>query len=189
RADVEALVGRPELAAAVLEHALIDERLQAVGEDVGGDARAAADVGEAAPAEQHLAHHQQRPPLADDRQRAGDRAVLILERAERHLAEHGTKMWLQNATACAYSCRMQRRWQVLTVVSIAVFMASLDLFIVNIAFPDIRADFPGTSVATLSWVLNAYAIVFAALLVPAGRLADRFGRRRGFLTGLGLFLA
>src|SRR3712207_1409687 len=83
----------------------------------------------------------------------------------------------------------RRRWHVLTVVSVAVFMASLDLFIVNIAFPDIRADFAGTSVAGVSWVLNAYAIVFAALLVPAGRLADRVGRRKTFLTGLTLFLA
>ena len=78
---------------------------------------------------------------------------------------------------------MQRRWQVLTLVSVATFVASLDLFIVNIAFPDIRADFGGASVGALSWVLNAYAIVFAALLVPAGRLADRAGRRRGFLGG------
>ena len=83
---------------------------------------------------------------------------------------------------------MQPRWKVLIVVSVAVFMASLDLFIVNIAFPDIRADFDGTSVAGVSWVLNAYAIVFAALLVPAGRLADRVGRKRTFLTGLGVFL-
>src|SRR5215213_1277277 len=79
---------------------------------------------------------------------------------------------------------MQRRWQVLTLVSVATFVASLDLFIVNIAFPDIRADLGGGSVGELSWVLNAYAIVFAALLVPAGRLADRAGRRRGFLGGL-----
>ena len=83
---------------------------------------------------------------------------------------------------------MQRRWQVLTLVSVATFVASLDLFIVNIAFPDIRADFGGASVGALSWVLNAYAIVFAALLVPAGRLADRTGRRRGFLGGLALFV-
>jgi EmrB/QacA subfamily drug resistance transporter len=82
-----------------------------------------------------------------------------------------------------------RRWQILTVVSAAVFMASLDLFIVNIAFPDIERDFNGSDVATLSWVLNAYAIVFAALLVPAGRLADRFGRRRSFLAGTALFVA
>src|SRR5256885_848865 len=83
---------------------------------------------------------------------------------------------------------MQRRWQVLTVVSVAVFMVSLDLFIVNIAFPDIARDFHGASVATISWVLNAYAIVVAALMVPGGRLADRFGRRRAFLGGLLLFL-
>jgi EmrB/QacA subfamily drug resistance transporter len=83
---------------------------------------------------------------------------------------------------------MAHRWKVLTVVSVAVFMASLDVFIVNIAFADIGADFNGTSVASLSWVLNAYAIVFAALLVPAGRLADRVGRKRAFLGGLGLFL-
>jgi len=83
---------------------------------------------------------------------------------------------------------MERRWQVLVVVSIAVFVASLDLFIVNIAFPDIQADFAGSSVAGLSWVLNAYAIVYAALLVPAGRLADRYGRRRGFLVGMVVFL-
>src|SRR5215213_4484258 len=84
---------------------------------------------------------------------------------------------------------MQRRWQVLTLVSVATFVASLDLFIVNIAFPDIREEFGDASVSTLSWVLNAYAIVFAALLVPAGRLADRSGRRRGFLGGLALFVA
>src|SRR3954470_24515905 len=83
---------------------------------------------------------------------------------------------------------LQRRWKVLIVVSVAVFMASLDLFIVNIAFPDIRADFSSASIAGLSWVLNAYAIVFAACLVPAGRLADRFGRRRAFLSGLAVFL-
>jgi EmrB/QacA subfamily drug resistance transporter len=83
---------------------------------------------------------------------------------------------------------MERRWRVLAVVSIAVFMSSLDLFIVNIAFPEIRRDLGGASVATVSWVLNAYAIVFAALLVPAGRLADRVGRRRAFLGGLVVFV-
>jgi EmrB/QacA subfamily drug resistance transporter len=84
---------------------------------------------------------------------------------------------------------MQRRWQVVAVVSVAVFMASLDLFIVNIAFPDIGRDFAGTGIAGLSWVLNAYAIVFASLLVPAGRLADLVGRRRVFIGGLALFAA
>jgi EmrB/QacA subfamily drug resistance transporter len=83
---------------------------------------------------------------------------------------------------------MERRWKVLIAVSVAVFMVSLDLFIVNIAFPSIKTDFHGSSNASLSWVLTAYAIVFSALLIPAGRLADRIGRRRVFLTGLGVFL-
>src|SRR3954470_24181091 len=82
---------------------------------------------------------------------------------------------------------MSQRARVATVLCGGVFMASLDLFIVNIAFPDLRADFPATSLAGLSWVLNAYAIVFAALLVPAGRWADRTGRKRAFLGGLALF--
>ena len=75
----------------------------------------------------------------------------------------------------------------LIVVSVAVFMASLDLFIVNIAFPDIQADLGGTD-TQLSWVLNAYAIVLAALLVPLGRFADLVGRRRVFLGGLVVFV-
>jgi EmrB/QacA subfamily drug resistance transporter len=79
---------------------------------------------------------------------------------------------------------MEKRWKILLITSVGLFMASLDLFIVNIAFPDIQADFAGTSISSLSWVLNAYAIVFAALLVPAGRWADRIGRKRVFITGL-----
>lgn len=84
---------------------------------------------------------------------------------------------------------MQRKWKVLLVVSLAVFMTSLDLFIVNVAFPDLRRDFAGASLGDLSWVLSAYAIVFAAVLVPAGRWADAYGRRRVFTAGLGLFAA
>ncbi|WP_258407820.1 MFS transporter [Streptomyces hygroscopicus] len=58
---------------------------------------------------------------------------------------------------------------------------------VNIAFPAIGADFRSASTAELSWVLNAYTIVLAALLVPAGRLADAIGGRRSFLAGIALF--
>jgi EmrB/QacA subfamily drug resistance transporter len=76
---------------------------------------------------------------------------------------------------------------VLIALSLAVFMSSLDLFIVNLAFPYIGHEYPGTSLSTLSWVLNGYTIVFAALLVPAGRWADRVGRRRVFVTGLVTF--
>lgn len=78
---------------------------------------------------------------------------------------------------------------VLTILSLAAFMASLDMFIVNVAFPDISRDFSGSSLSDLSWVLNGYAVLFAALLVPLGRLADRFGRLAGFLAGLFVFTA
>lgn len=84
---------------------------------------------------------------------------------------------------------MEQRWKVLLITSVGLFMASLDLFIVNIAFPDLARDFDGASLPSLSWVLNAYAIVFAALLVPAGRIADRVGRKRVFILGLLLFAA
>ena len=75
------------------------------------------------------------------------------------------------------------------VVLTGVFLSSLDLFIVNIAFPSMAASFRGTSLSSLSWVLSAYTIVFAAALVPAGRWADRAGRRRAFLLGLAVFAA
>ena len=78
---------------------------------------------------------------------------------------------------------------VIGVLSLAVFMSSLDLFIVNLAFPYISRQYPGTSLSSLSWVLNAYTIVFAAVLVPAGRWADRIGRRRLFVAGLAGFSA
>ncbi|WP_346174869.1 MFS transporter [Streptomyces cuspidosporus] len=80
-----------------------------------------------------------------------------------------------------------RRWLILAVASTAQFLAVLDLIAVNIAFPAIGADFRSAATAELSWVLNAYTIVLAALLVPAGRLADETGRRRSFLLGMALF--
>jgi MFS family permease len=84
---------------------------------------------------------------------------------------------------------MSKPWRTLVITSVGVFMASLDLFIVNIAFPDIAASFDNAKLSDLSWVLNAYAIVFAALLVPFGRIADRVGRKRIFLYGLLVFTA
>jgi EmrB/QacA subfamily drug resistance transporter len=82
-----------------------------------------------------------------------------------------------------------RPGMVLVTLSVAAFMASLDLFIVNVAFPDIARDFAGSSLGDLSWILSGYAVLYAALLVPLGRLADRYGRLNGFLFGLGLFAA
>lgn len=82
---------------------------------------------------------------------------------------------------------MAHRWKVLAVTAAAVFMSFLDVTIVNIAFPQLQAEFADDSLATLSWVLNGYNVVFAALLVPAGRIADLLGRRRVFLWSLAGF--
>ena len=76
---------------------------------------------------------------------------------------------------------------VLVIVCTGVVLVTLDLFIVNLAFPSIEQSFGGTSLSTLSWILNAYAIVFAALLIPAGRFADRTSRKGGFLAGVAVF--
>jgi EmrB/QacA subfamily drug resistance transporter len=78
-------------------------------------------------------------------------------------------------------------WAVLAVSAAAVYVVFLDATIVNIAFPAISADFSDVTRSGLSWVLNAYAVVFGALLVTAGRLADDHGRKRLFLLGLGVF--
>lgn len=75
----------------------------------------------------------------------------------------------------------------LLVLCAASFMATLDVFVVNVAFPDIGRDMHDASLSNLSWILNGYAIVYAALLVPLGRLADRYGRKQTFLAGLLLF--
>jgi MFS family permease len=80
-------------------------------------------------------------------------------------------------------------WRVLAVTSLGVFIVLLDTTIINLAFPAVIAAFPSTTRAALSWVLNAYAIVFAALLITAGRTADLLGRRRILLAGLAIFAA
>src|SRR3954453_20703819 len=82
---------------------------------------------------------------------------------------------------------MTKPWRTFAMISIGVFASLLDLFIVNIAFPDLRRDFATADLAQLAWVLNGSAIVFASLLVPAGRLVDLYGRRRGYVLGLALF--
>ena len=75
----------------------------------------------------------------------------------------------------------------IVILTGAAFLASLDLFIVNVAFDEIGRDFGTASLGRLSWILNAYAVVYAALLVPAGRLTDRYGRKPGFVPGTALF--
>lgn len=78
-------------------------------------------------------------------------------------------------------------WMTLAVVSVAVFMVAMELTIIALALPEIRAALDGATPAALSWVVNAYSIVVAALLLLSGWLADRYGRRRVFRAGLVLF--
>jgi NTE family protein len=77
--------------------------------------------------------------------------------------------------------------KVLLVSCAGAFLAFLDATIVNVAFPSIRESFPDSSIGALSWVLNAYNIVFAAFLVICGRLTDLVGRRRAYVGGIALF--
>src|SRR5215210_1271004 len=84
---------------------------------------------------------------------------------------------------------MQRRTVALLVACGGAFFGFLDATIVNVSFPDIAASFPGSSRSGLSWILDAYFIAVAALLVPMGGIADRLGRKRVFMWGLGAFTA
>ena len=82
-----------------------------------------------------------------------------------------------------------RTGPILAVLCGAPFVAGLDLFVVNVAFNRIGESFPSHSLGVLSWILNGYAIVYAALLIPLGRWADLVGNKRVFVLGLGLFTA
>jgi EmrB/QacA subfamily drug resistance transporter len=76
----------------------------------------------------------------------------------------------------------------LAIVSIALFMTSLDNLVVGVALPSIRADLGG-SIEALEWTVNAYTLSFAVLLLTGAALGDRFGRKRMFVIGLSLFTA
>ncbi|WP_131763171.1 MFS transporter, partial [Actinomadura fibrosa] len=69
----------------------------------------------------------------------------------------------------------------------ATFLAMLDATVANLAVPDLHTDFRDATLSGLTWVITLYAVLFAALLAPAGRLADIVGRRTLFQTGVGLF--
>jgi EmrB/QacA subfamily drug resistance transporter len=81
---------------------------------------------------------------------------------------------------------MERKWWTLIAVSVATFMLLLDITVVNVALPSIRDDL-GASFSDLQWVVDAYALTLAALVLTAGSLADRLGRRRLFGAGLAIF--
>ena len=89
---------------------------------------------------------------------------------------------MELSTTASATTTERNPWVVLGSTSLAVFAVFLDTTILFVAFPSISAEFSSASPSSLSWVLNAYTIVFAALLIPFGRLADRVGRRRTFLT-------
>ena len=80
-------------------------------------------------------------------------------------------------------------WPVFWVASVAAFLVSLDSTMLYAAFGALRGGFPQATAADMSWVLNAYTVVYAAMLIPAGGLADTHGRKRVFMLGVTLFIA
>ena len=81
---------------------------------------------------------------------------------------------------------MERKWWTLILISIATFMLLLDITVVNVALPDIQRDLDA-SLSSLQWVVDAYSLMLAAILLTAGSLGDRLGRRRVFSIGFGVF--
>ncbi|MFI0486091.1 MFS transporter [Actinomadura sp. 9N215] len=90
-------------------------------------------------------------------------------------------------TAAAPDAASRARRDVPWLAAGATFLAMLDATVANLAVPDLHADFPSASLSGLTWVITLYAVLFAALLAPAGRLADLIGRRTLYLWGVGLF--
>jgi EmrB/QacA subfamily drug resistance transporter len=80
----------------------------------------------------------------------------------------------------------QRKWWTLVAVAFGLFMIMLDNTVVNVALPSIRRDL-NMSISSLEWVVNAYFLTFAVLMLSGGKLADRYGRRRIFIAGLVVF--
>ncbi|MEX5635941.1 MFS transporter [Parafrankia sp. FMc2] len=99
-----------------------------------------------------------------------------------------TELMVERA-ATPQSARMASGRAVLLIVCAGVILVNLDLFVVNVALPQIARDLGETDLGTLSWVLNGYAVCYAALLVFFGRLADRYRRDLGFLLGVVVFTA
>src|SRR5207248_4329571 len=83
---------------------------------------------------------------------------------------------------------MARKWWTLIAVSVATFMLLLDITVVNTALPSIEKDL-SASFSDLQWVIDAYTLALATVVLTAGSLADRLGRRRVFLVGLVVFTA
>lgn len=82
----------------------------------------------------------------------------------------------------------ERRPFVVAVLCTGVFLGAIDSHLVNVAFPDMLRNFPGSDLTRLSWVMTGYTTAFTAALLPAGGLADRFGARLTYLAGLVVFV-
>lgn len=83
---------------------------------------------------------------------------------------------------------MPNPWRVFAIASIAIFMVSLDTTILYAGFSNILHNFTSATAADLSWAMNAYSIVYAAMLIPAGGIADKYGRKKIFTLGVLLFV-
>src|SRR5215210_9374534 len=96
------------------------------------------------------------------------------------VAEHPT-------TTETRSARIHRmRWKTLAVLSLSLVIIGLDNTILNVALPSLQEEF-GASSSTLQWIVDAYLLVFAGLLLTMGTLGDRFGRKRALMAGLAIF--
>jgi MFS family permease len=91
------------------------------------------------------------------------------------------------ASIVGYSEYPSTRWLLLAVVSAAQFLAAFDLWVVTIALPTLQLEFAPADLSEIAWILSVYTIVLATFLAPAGRIADRIGRKRSFLVGLSVF--
>ncbi len=94
----------------------------------------------------------------------------------------------QDSRTSVHAGRSVRTWVVILAACAGQFLVVLDVSVVNVALPSMRADL-SLSTTGLQWVLNAYSIAFAGFMLLGGRAADIFGRKRTFLVGLGLFTA
>src|SRR2546423_14980813 len=83
---------------------------------------------------------------------------------------------------------MDRKWRTLTIVCVGIFMLLLDITVVNVALPKIQRDLH-SSFTDLQWVVDAYSLMLASVVLNAGSLGDMLGRKRVFLTGVVLFTA
>ncbi|QLY27950.1 MFS transporter [Nocardia huaxiensis] len=124
-------------------------------------------------------------PTPPDPHPGGDAHAGIAHSGANSSAPQSLSTEQSAAATDAAASRAARR--ALLVACGAAFVAFLDLSVVNIAFPAITRDFPGAAPTALTWVVSGYAVAFAALLTPAGQLADALGRGRVFLAALAGF--